>query len=228
MNGSELATFCEELNGGASIGETLLFQHINVAKALVEHERPWMILRYTDTSKTVTASTNGWQTAIDISTIARFSRFYGDCPIKNFDGNHRIDYYRQVPMQKRLEFKEAPFTFIHDVANEDIYLNGTVAAGTLWIEHIKDSPEIENDDASEWVFPSWSHALLGFLAVAMHKGGIDYDEVNARQLVQNNADAMRLFQRLVSWDAELQLGAQEQHDPSTAHDGSPRPNAINM
>jgi hypothetical protein len=36
MNGTELETFCEELNGGASIGSTVLFQSINLAKAMVE------------------------------------------------------------------------------------------------------------------------------------------------------------------------------------------------
>jgi hypothetical protein len=55
------------------------------------------------------------------------------------------------------------------------------------------------------------------MAVAMHKGGIDYDDVNARQLIQNNADAMRLFQRLLSWDAELQLSVEQGHDPSVNH-----------
>jgi hypothetical protein len=52
MNGSQLATFTEELNGGASIGSTLLFQLLNLAKAMIEQRRPWMILRDTDTSKT--------------------------------------------------------------------------------------------------------------------------------------------------------------------------------
>jgi hypothetical protein len=34
MNGPELQTFCKEINGGASIGGTLLFQFIKVAKAI--------------------------------------------------------------------------------------------------------------------------------------------------------------------------------------------------
>ena len=89
MTGPQLETFCEELNGGDAIGATLLFQLINISKAMVEQRRPWMALRYTDTSKTVTASTNAWNTAIDISTIARFSRFYGAAPVKVFDNDNR-------------------------------------------------------------------------------------------------------------------------------------------
>lgn len=141
----------------------------------------------------------------------------------------RRERHRQVPpgpLQQRLEFKEAAFTFVHDVAN--IYLNGTVSAGTLYLDHIKDSTDLTNASNSEWGFPDDSHALFGFLAVAMHKGGIDYDDVNARQLVQNNADAARLFQRLVGWDAELQLSAQEDYDRSGDHGSGWRPNAINI
>jgi hypothetical protein len=36
MTGTEFATFVEEVNGVATIGDTLLFQLLNLAKALVE------------------------------------------------------------------------------------------------------------------------------------------------------------------------------------------------
>ena len=87
--------FCEEINGGASIGDTLLFQFLNLAKAMVEQLRPWMGLRYTDTSKSVTTA-NTWQTAIDLSTVARLNRFYGE-PLQLFDGTNRISGYPPGP-----------------------------------------------------------------------------------------------------------------------------------
>jgi hypothetical protein len=34
MTGTELETFCKEIDGGVSIGSTLLFQFINPAKAI--------------------------------------------------------------------------------------------------------------------------------------------------------------------------------------------------
>ena len=88
----ELETFCEEINGGASIGATVLFQFINLAKAMVEQSRPWMALRSTDTSKSVAAG-NTWQTAIDLSIIARLNRFYGVVPVKIFDGAN-VQHFR--------------------------------------------------------------------------------------------------------------------------------------
>jgi hypothetical protein len=67
MTGNELETFATEVNGGASIGSTFLLQLFNICKALVEQRRPWMVLRATDTSKSITTA-NNWQTAIDLST----------------------------------------------------------------------------------------------------------------------------------------------------------------
>jgi hypothetical protein len=65
------------------ISSTLLFQYFSIAKAVIEQMRPWMILRKTDISKTVTAG-NTSQTSTD------FSRFYEtetSAPIKLFDGS---------------------------------------------------------------------------------------------------------------------------------------------
>jgi hypothetical protein len=227
MTGPELDTFCDEVNGGASIGSTLKFQLIGIAKALVEQRRPWVILRNTDTSKSVTTS-NTWQTAIDLSTIARLNRFYGEEPITLFDGTNVQQRFRQVPWNKRLQYKDAPNTFVYDEANKTLYLNGTVQkAGTLYIDHIKDSADITNDDSSTWVFPSWSHPLLGFYAVAINKGGVDYDDINARMAPENRAQANEFLAALATWDNEKQLQAQQNIDPYN-RDDEWRPNAINL
>ena len=228
MTGDVLDTFVDEVNGGASIGSTLKFQLINLYKAMVEQRRPWMVLRYTDTSKTVTTA-NTWQTAIDLSTITRLNRFYGEYPIRLFDGTNRIERYRQVPFEARLEHKDASGTFCYDEASKTLYLNGTVGfAGTLYISCIKDSADLINLDSSEWVFPSWSHALLGFGAVAIHKGGIDYDDINARMSPENRAQAEQLFQMLEKWDNEKQLGSINTYDPTGSQDEGYRPGAINI
>jgi hypothetical protein len=50
------------------LGETLLFQFGNLGKSLIEERRRWMVLRKTDTSKSVTSATT-WQTQTDLSTI---------------------------------------------------------------------------------------------------------------------------------------------------------------
>ncbi|MFN3658181.1 MAG: hypothetical protein ACK4UO_13070 [Pseudolabrys sp.] len=218
MTGPELSTLCEEVNGGASIGETLIFQLINLGKAMVEQTRPWVLLRNTDTSKTVTAA-NTWQTGIDLSTIVRFNRFYGEEPITVFDGLNSVTKFREVPWNRRLDFRNSPNTFVYDEANKTLYLNGTVQAGTLYIDHIKDSPDITSDDSSSWIFPSWSHPLLAFFAVGIHKGGIDYDDINARMSPDNRALAQQIQNMLAGWDNSKQLQAQQNSDPYADHDG---------
>ena len=157
MIGAEFATACEEINGGASIGETLLFQFGNLGKALIEQRRPWMILRKTDTSKIVTTG-NTWQTAIDLSTISDFNRFYQDStdpyPIRLFDGNNKIGRYRLVPFSQRLEYKDTPNTACYDYANKILYLNGTVNfAGTLYIRYIRTTDDFDTNDDPIWIFP---------------------------------------------------------------------------
>jgi hypothetical protein len=231
MSGTELETFCTELNGGASIGSTLLFQFLNLAKALIEQRRPWMVLRYTDSSKTVTTA-NTWQTAIDLSTIARFNRFYesdDNAPIKLFDGNNRIEEYRQVPFNERLAYYQVPNTFCYDEASKTLYLNGAVPfAGTLYIDHIKDSADITDDDDSTWVFPTWSHPVLGFYAVAINKGGVDFDDLNARMAPDNRAQAQQILSMLESWDNEKQLQARASVDPYHRPTDTYRSGAINI
>ncbi len=97
MTGTEFSTAVEEINGGDPLASTLRFQFGNLGKNLIEQRRPWMILRKTDTSKTV-ATANTWQTAIDLSTITDFNRFYQTAsdpyPIRLFDGNNKIAKYR--------------------------------------------------------------------------------------------------------------------------------------
>lgn len=227
MTGTELGTLCDEINGGAAIGDTLKFQLLNIARALVEQRRPWMVLRNTDTSKSVTTAST-WQTAIDLSTITRFSRLYGDEPIKLFDGVNRIEPYRQVPWPARLSYFLNPNSFVLDQANKLLYLNGNVTfAGTLYVDYLKDSADITDSDTSTWSFPSWSHGLLAFMAVGMHKGGVDYDDINARMSPDNRAQAEQIVRMLESWDNEQQLSATTSSDPYQPTPGY-RSGAINI
>jgi hypothetical protein len=54
---------------------------------------------------------------------------------------------------------------------------------------------------------------LGFYAVAINKGGVDYDDINARMAPDNRAQANAIIQRPEAWDGEKQLQAQQNIDP---------------
>lgn len=216
--GTELATFASSLNADASIDTTLLGVLIDNAKTILEEERPWVVLRKTNTSKTVTTA-NTWQTAIDLSTITDFSRFFDDAGIviKLFDGDSRIDYYRLVPFDRRLEYRNVGGTCVYDENTKSLYLNGTVAFnGTLWIPYIATTPEIDLTSASAvWtVFPSRFLPILAYYAVGIYKGAVDYDDIN-RQMLPTHAEVLQALKlAFEKWDDNKQLTELQTNDPT--------------
>ena len=231
MTGTELETLATEVNGGDPIGSTLLFQLLNIARQTVEKRRPWMFLRRTDTSKTVSASSqSAWQTGIDLSTITEFARFYDSdvAPIRLFDGRQTyVDYWLR-PFEDRLRYIQTPNTACYDEATKTLYLNGNIPfAGTLYINHIIDSGDVSDDDGSSWAFPSYAHPLLAFMAVAVNKGGIDFDDIHARMAPDNRAVAQSIMTMLETEDTAKQVSAIRNTDPYNEDDGF-RPGAINI
>lgn len=232
MTGTELKTLCTSLNGGASIDDTLLESLVNVGKAVFEGERDWMALRKTDTSLSATTSST-WQTQYSTASITDFLRFRGNFPIRLFDGDNRIEYFRQVPFERRLEYKDINNTFVYDVKNKKFYLNGTLPfAGTLYVNYITNTGDVvltsnnELDVDGYFPFPSRFHPLLAFYGVGVHKGAVDYDEINKQMLPSNQSVLIALKDALVKWDDALQLNEQEDTDP-TGDYGHFRSGAIN-
>lgn len=220
MIGTTLKTLCTSVNGDSAIEVTLLNSLVNVGKAILEGERDWMALRKTNTNLTVSASTsNQWNTAISIAGITDFLRFYGDFPIRIFDGNNQLETYRQVPFSKRLEYKDIPNTFVHDIAGKKIYLNGNVVlAGTLYINYVMDTPSVDVEGTTDietngtFPFPSRFHPLLAFYAVGISKGAIDYDSINREMLPSNQAILLLLKEAMLTYDTKLQLSEIAQTD----------------
>jgi hypothetical protein len=225
--GAQLTTFCTGLNGGASIDPTLLDVLVDTGRTTLEEERPWMVLRKTNTSKSVTTAST-WQTAIDLSTITDFSRFYSDVPITLFDGNNRKDYYRLVPFDRRLEYKDVGGTACFDENAKILYLNGIVPFnGTLYINYVATSTAIDLAvETAVWtLFPSRFLPLLGFYAIGIFKGAVDYDSINRQMLPENRATLEALKNAIEKWDNERQLSTLEGNDPTGY--GYPRNGAIN-
>lgn len=230
--GQELATFITSLNAGASIEDTLLDVLVDNARTIIEEERPWMVLRKTDSSKTVTTA-NTWETAIDLSTISDFSRFYMNqdgVVIKLFDGNDRIEYYTLKTFDQRLEYKDVSYTCVYDENTKMLYLNGNVPYnGTLYIPYMSTSDAIDLTSTSAvWTkFPSRFLPLLGFYAVGIYKGAVDYDEINRNMLPANAQVLTALKNAAENWDNEKQLASLQSNDPTEFPGGYPRAGAVN-
>lgn len=226
LTGLSLTTFITGLNGGASIDATLLDILVSTAKSTIEGERPWTVLRKVNTSKTISTS-NTWETAIDISTIADFSEFYGEFPIILFDGTNTRDYYQMVPWEKRLEYKDSQGTCVYDANSKQLYLNGVVAfSGSLYIYFKSTSTEVDLTSASAiWsVFPLRFAPILGFYAIGIHKGAVDYDDIVGRMLPANQAALNALKNAMIDWDSALQLSSLSGNDPTETY---PRGRGIN-
>lgn len=229
--GVQLTTFITGLNADATIDPTLLDTLVDNAKTILEEERPWMVLRKTDTSKT--ANTSGtWQTAIDLSTISDFSGFYindDGVVIKLFDGNDRVSYYRLKSFDQRLEYKDVSYTCVYDENAKILYLNGLVPyAGTLYIPYVSTSTPVDlTSNSTVWsAFPSRFLPLLGYYAVGVYKGAIDYDTINKMMLPQNQAILLTLKNAMEKWDNEKQLASIQSNDPSEFPGGYPRAGAV--
>ncbi len=226
--GTELTTFITGLNGGATIDPSLLDVLVDTAKTVIEEERPWMALRKTDASLSLTTA-NTWQTAKSLAGVTDFSRFYGDGLITLFDGNNVRHYYRQVPFDRRLEYKDDSSTFVFDENANILYFNGTPPfAGTPYIPYVSTSAAISlTADTAVWsVFPSRFLPLLGFYAVGIHKGAVDYDAINSLMLPENRAAMQALKNAMEKWDNDRQLSAIENSDPTDLY-SYPRAGAIN-
>lgn len=229
--GEELYEFITGLNTGSTVDVDLATVLVDNAKAILEEERPWEVLRKIDTSKTVTTA-NTWQTAILLSTITDFSSLLvnGDgVAVKLFDGSNRIEYYRLKPFDQRLEWKNVSYTCVFDENTKTLYLNGNVPFnGTLYIPYMAFSPAIDLESASAvWTsFPSRFLSILAYYAIGIYKGGIDYDSINRQMLPTNSATLSMLKEAMTKWDDAKQLAAMQSNDPSEYPGGYPRAGVI--
>lgn len=226
--GAKLYEFITSLNAEATVDPTLAAVLVDNGKTILEAERDWKILKKTNSS--LSASSSGtWQTGISIAGITDFSHFYGDFPIRIFDGDNRIEYYRQVPWDRRLEYKDIGNTFVHDANGGLIYLNGRVAfSGQLYINYVSVTGEInlESESAVWSPFPARFLPILAYYAIGIYKGAVDYDSINRQMLPENQAVLTALKNAMEKWDNELQLNELSYNDP-TDLDGAPRAGAIN-
>ena len=214
--GQELTTFVTGLNAESTIDPTLLGVLVGTAQTIIEEERPWMVLRKTNTSKSV-ATSSTWETAIDLSTITDFSRFYSDQPLVLYATDGRRQYYNLKPFDRRLEYKDVSGTACYDANSKTLYLNGVVPfAGTLYIHYVSTSTAIDVESASAvWtLFPSRFLPLIGFYATGINKGAVDYDDINRSMLPENRAVLEALKNAMEKWDNELQLVTLESNDPT--------------
>lgn len=232
MTWDQLYTFVESLLFGYPM-DTVLFQtYLDDIIAEIESARPWMILRASDASQSVTPAT-AYTTAFNLGTTALpFRKWYGYSPIVLTDVNGNPTVLREIPFASRFAYKDSFGTFCVDYVNNRLYIMGTITQTyALNQNYIYKSPQVVSGTPStgqiaQWVFPTEYHKVLGY-RIALSWKQVDYDIINLQNAQQLAGAAAAIFDQMTRWDSDLQVSAQAGIDPFGASSLGPQAGNIN-
>lgn len=208
MTGTELLEHASQLNGGAEPNNTLFFELVNMFKTIIEGMRPWMFLRKVDSSQTITAATTS-STQLSLPTdfkkpflVKRPDGSKTSLMLRNSAG--AAVYLQQIPFGTQESYRDISGYWWYDIRASKFYVSGTWnETWTVYLNYIYKSVTITT--ATEWAYPDEDrHPVLADLAIAAIKSGQDYDEINARQAIDNNRVASMIINSMVMEDDELQ------------------------
>lgn len=216
MNGEELRQLTTELLDGREIGASKYAQLLKVAKRKREKMRPWMALRTVDTSLTWTGA-DTYQTlkSLPADFLKPFNAYVPRerlgaprTPIVLTAGDEVI-YTQGIPLGAQLQVKDTQFYHYFDFAQKKFGLTGRAnRVYTINLHYIKSStdPNSNGGDLDAWTWDlSNDDALILAVDIAMmQKGGIDFDDINARMVQFHGLDVRDLQRGMIKWDDELQ------------------------
>lgn len=93
------------------------------------------------------------------------------------------------------------YYYIKHATNEIAFTGEADQTYTIYLGYIGFSDPITEDD--EWIFPARFHPILAYIASAMEKGGINYDDIFAQMAPENRAQAQAIMSSMVMWDDRL-------------------------
>lgn len=202
MTGSQIYELTTTLLDGRQMDEVAFYRLLNLAKNKRERKRPWMILRKKDKTTVSLSTSDDFETAKALPSD--FGRFYNNKSVQlvSADGDHK--YIPQKAFEMQYEHKDDDVCFVEYLAGgSNIYFGGIRSkAYDVWLFYCQISDDITSD--TSWVFPPDFAPLLAFDVAIMQKGGIDYDDINARMVQYNGVEVQQLEMSMVHWDAELQ------------------------
>ena len=202
MTGKELYNLLISFMDGEIISKPFAYQLLNMAKDEIEMERPWMKLKsfQDDYSFLSSDSISNFKDLPD-----RFLMTYGDTPLKLINGGDILKFKEQ-PMEKRDENEDDMLRFyIHHNENTFAIMGGLSQGYTGSLYFIKRTEDIE--EGTTWIFPKFSHPMLVFKALILHRGEVDFDDINARMMRNDYGTFDQMKQTLNMWDAQLGVSA---------------------
>jgi len=201
-----MKTLTEELTG-ETIDSTLFFQLLNIARVKREMLRPWQVLIKEDATKT-TASGDTFETSkalpTDFSRIMPWTKTRPQMVLVS--GDDELDY-RQIAFGLRFMKRNVAGFFVIDLQNDLFFLTGSQStAYTIHLFYLFNQADITTS-SQNWLFPDEFHPLLPFDVARTYKGGIDYDDINARMVRQHNVDIEDIESAMNLWDSQLSLSS---------------------
>lgn len=205
MLAQDLYDFVTRLLGGIEMDTTLFASLVNMAKATREGNREWAWLKKKDSSITVSP---GETFATAKTSPSDFRK-----PIRGTDkkksivllnsAGKKVDGLDEIPFENQYDYQDTPGYFFVDYTDTDrpIYFTGSRSETyTAVLFYLRKTTDITDADIgavtpSTWTwenFPSQYHFLLGYDVAMIHKGDVDYDDINARmvQFSGKTANAM--------------------------------------
>ncbi len=218
MTKAEIYAFVTSLNDASPVEESLFNTLLNTAQMNRENDRPWVILRTEDSSKT-RGTADTFETPYDLATD--FRRWYTRYPIILTDAQgNAVKSLREIPINMKNVYRNDDGKFYVDYKLRKLYICGTVPQSlTIRQYYIGKTTLVSAADGNSWDFPSEYHQILGFDVAVMHKLGVDYDRVNAAQADNNALQAALIFKQMEDWDGALQLSSTEGVDYGSSPSG---------
>lgn len=221
MNGKQLQNLTSELLDGRDIGPSKYVTLLKARKRLREALRPWMVLRTVDTSKTYTGADN-FETLKDLPVdfVVPYNAFkppglHGPdrTPLVLVSGETQIYTFPTI-LGSHILNKDRNHMHYFDYAQQKYGITGKAQLSyTVHLHYIKTTtdPKDDGSDLDAWTWdldPSGQFSpLLAYDIAIQQKGGIDYDEINARMVQYHGIDVREMSRSMIFWDDTLQRSA---------------------
>lgn len=212
MTPQELYDLTTELLGGNAMSTTVWEQFVNMARITREGKRDWQILKKKNTSLSWLTS-DGVTVTKSLAAITDFLR-----PIKQTAKSHPIillnssgkkaGYADEILLENQYDYADVPGYFFIDYGAGTLSFTAPApSTQTAALFYIRNSGDLSLDTVTPWVFPAAYHPLLAFDVAMNQKGGVDYDDINARMVSYLGVTVQGLEHSMLMWDEKIKLSA---------------------
>lgn len=207
MKGSELQTLFTSINLGYTIDDSLFYSLLATVQAKIESKKEWNILKKQDNSE-ISLTSDTFQTPKLIPDDFLFWQSEDPIVLVQYENVSNFITYKEVPFAKRFLYQYQVYRFFCDYSANKLYLSGnTDTTYIIYKNYIYQAPAITAD--TSWIFPAKFHPILAYGVAALHKLGIDFDDINKASGDDNARTFIELFRLMESWDARLTTGMME-------------------